>query len=591
MPDSSVPLDPDDRAKIIARFEGIERSMNALRLEIELLMAAPLPPTTETAYIPERETTYRAEPTPPAKSPAPPVFTIPPKPSVSESVLVTRALLFIGIALLLFGTAYALQLAFQHDLIGPRARVALGLIAGIAVTFAGSRLRKNTYRYLGEGLIALGTGVLYLSLWAAAGPYHFISSFVGCIAMFAVTIALAALAYARQSERIALLGLVGGYITPLLLGYDPSERVALAAYLLILGGLMLALAQIGRFQLVEVAVFIASLLYANDFAVVNDVAGWTLRQSIIVATLFFAELSAALIVGARRLRKVTPLQLGLVACNVGAYVAALSFELADNRSAHAFALLALAAVLLIAAVTKLLPAATRLTYGWLALATATLAVPVFFVGDSLAQILTVEAAILGFAGARLRNVWLGGGSALLFLLAGWIALYETFSYTGSAPAFLSERFATNALFVVAFAITLREVSARADRANLGQLQIITIGWFVANAFALFAISVETIAATDGWPILTLGQHGQFWLSILWIGYAAVAFFGGLARHDALWRRVGLAVFGLTVVKVFVYDLSFLDLALRVLSFGALGIVLVVASALYQRSIARETTAE
>ena len=136
----------------------------------------------------------------------------------------TRALLFIGIALLLFGTAYALQLAFQHDLIGPRARVALGLIAGIAVTFAGSRLRKNTYRYLGEGLIALGTGVLYLSLWAAAGPYHFISSFVGCIAMFAVTIALAALAYARQSERIALLGLVGGYITPLLLGYDPSEQ-------------------------------------------------------------------------------------------------------------------------------------------------------------------------------------------------------------------------------------------------------------------------------------------------------------------------------------------------------------------------------
>jgi uncharacterized membrane protein len=70
-----------------------------------------------------------------------------PKRGIAESVLVTRGLLLVGVALLLFGTAYALKISFGYDLIGPPARVALGFIAGIGLAFAGWRLRESTYRY------------------------------------------------------------------------------------------------------------------------------------------------------------------------------------------------------------------------------------------------------------------------------------------------------------------------------------------------------------------------------------------------------------------------------------------------------------
>ena len=112
----------------------------------------------------------------------------------------------------------------------------------------------------------------------------------------------------------------------------------------------------------------------------------------------------------------------------------------------------------------------RLTYGWLALATATLAVPVFFVGDSLAQILTVEAAILGFAGARLRNVWLGGGSALLFLHGGMDRVIRKRSAT---PEALRRSFPSASQRTRSSSSHSRSryaKSARADRANRTELQ-------------------------------------------------------------------------------------------------------------------------
>src|SRR5262249_60872875 len=56
----------------------------------------------------------------------------------------------------------------------------------------------------------------------------------------------------------------------------------------------------------------------------------------------------------------------------------------------------------------------------------------------------------------------------------------------------------------------------------------------------------------------------------------------LSLHDAL-----PILFGLTVGKVFLYDLGFLDRGYRIFSFFVLGAVLLAVSFLYQRRLARE----
>jgi uncharacterized membrane protein len=72
------------------------------------------------------------------------------------------------------------------------------------------------------------------------------------------------------------------------------------------------------------------------------------------------------------------------------------------------------------------------------------------------------------------------------------------------------------------------------------------------------------------------------LSILWTLYAFTAMAIGMRRHVAALRIGAIALFALTVVKVFLIDLSELDAIYRILSFLVLGAVLLVASFLYAR---------
>ena len=74
---------------------------------------------------------------------------------------------------------------------------------------------------------------------------------------------------------------------------------------------------------------------------------------------------------------------------------------------------------------------------------------------------------------------------------------------------------------------------------------------------------------------------------MWTAYATGLILLGVKRHSALLRWQALVLFGLVVIKVFLYDSAFLQRFYRILSFFVLGVVLVVVSFLYQRKLSRE----
>jgi len=53
------------------------------------------------------------------------------------------------------------------------------------------------------------------------------------------------------------------------------------------------------------------------------------------------------------------------------------------------------------------------------------------------------------------------------------------------------------------------------------------------------------------------------------------------------RWQALVLFGLVVIKVFLYDSSYLERFYRIVSFFILGLVLLIVSFIYQRKVARE----
>ena len=63
----------------------------------------------------------------------------------------------------------------------------------------------------------------------------------------------------------------------------------------------------------------------------------------------------------------------------------------------------------------------------------------------------------------------------------------------------------------------------------------------------------------------------------------------MKRQSPPLRWQALVLFGLVVVKVFVYDSSYLERFYRILSFLVLGLVLLIVSFLYQSKNSREGT--
>ena len=84
------------------------------------------------------------------------------------------------------------------------------------------------------------------------------------------------------------------------------------------------------------------------------------------------------------------------------------------------------------------------------------------------------------------------------------------------------------------------------------------------------------------PLEELQKEAQVGLSALWSVLGAAAFATGLLARRPPVRLFGLGLLGLATGKVFLVDLAALDVAYRVLSLVALGVLLLISAAVYAR---------
>lgn len=80
----------------------------------------------------------------------------------------------------------------------------------------------------------------------------------------------------------------------------------------------------------------------------------------------------------------------------------------------------------------------------------------------------------------------------------------------------------------------------------------------------------------------LGNLQQMSLSGVWLVYSALLMSVGIWRKYRGMRFVAIVVFGLTILKIFIYDLSFLETLYRIFSFVGLGVILIAVSYAYQK---------
>ncbi|MEO6184252.1 MAG: DUF2339 domain-containing protein, partial [Verrucomicrobiota bacterium] len=114
---------------------------------------------------------------------------------------------------------------------------------------------------------------------------------------------------------------------------------------------------------------------------------------------------------------------------------------------------------------------------------------------------------------------------------------------------------------------------------------------LAPKFAL--LTTEVHAATIGVSAVTLwiyisrlvtltSSGAHFFLTASWAGLALALFIVGLVLKERVYRWCGLAILGCAVGRVFISDIWKLETIYRILSFMALGVVLLVLGFLYNK---------
>jgi uncharacterized membrane protein len=113
---------------------------------------------------------------------------------------------------------------------------------------------------------------------------------------------------------------------------------------------------------------------------------------------------------------------------------------------------------------------------------------------------------------------------------------------------------------------------------------------VGGALVVYLPSVAIVDLTTTGDV-DPGQTPQVLLSAFWslAGLAALVY--GLLRDDRRLRVGGLVLLGVAIAKVFLYDLASLDEIYRVLSFIALGLLLLASAFAYQRIRSTPATGE
>jgi uncharacterized membrane protein len=543
----------------------------------------------------------KPEPSPEPVTPPPPIAPpLPPAPTLSafdlESIIGRRWIGWIAILLILFATAFFLKYAFDNRWIGELGRVSIGIAFGIAMSLLGFRYNRRGWRIFSQILTAGGIVLLYLSTYAAFGYYHLVGQKTA-FAFLAILIAeAAALALVYNAPAIAIMALIGGLLTPVLLHSDRDQYRSFFAYLVVLDAGTLALLKHWR-GLSSLAYYGTQLLFWLWY---DENYHHQKRGAVLVfqAAIFLLFLLAHL---ARELLRREPATLEdalLLLANPFVFFAT-AYHLLNPTHHDWMGAFAIILALLYAGIAKLLLSSgvrsrrDILLLIAVALTFVTIAIPIQLRSNWITIAWAVEGVAILWAGLEIQSMRLRAHAFALFALAFGKFLFWDTPY-GHRPAFtpVFNRYFLSSLAVIGSYIAAVYLFERAGKRNFIDARVTKLVIALCAAFAFWLlISIETHtyfitrALAEKTPSDAEQERwlGQMALSVLWAAYAAALAAFGFVRRVAVARWAALALFGFTIVKAMLVDIAQLETLYRIIVFFVLGILLLLVAWGYHRA--------
>ncbi|MCU1321914.1 MAG: Protein of unknown function transrane [Acidobacteriaceae bacterium] len=543
----------------------------------------------------------------------------PPRKSL-ENRLGSQVFSRVGILVVLIGAALFLKLAIDNQWIGPTGRVLAGLGAGAGLVVWSERFRRKGFSAFSYTLKAVGSGVLYLALWAGFQLYHLLPDWAALTAMLLVTAWNAYMAWAQDAEMLAAYALIGGCATPLLLSSGGNHETFLFTYLLVLDVAIIALVRLRPWPRLLMGVFPSTMSYfIGWYAKFYTADQFSLTAVFIV--LFFVAFASVPLGRALALEPesteakpglkpsrasiLTEILLPLANAAFGSLAFYSALQDSGRHGAQPWMVLVFAAVYL--GIMRLpQSAAASAVHLSLAIVFITIAIPLKVSGHWITVSWLVEGAVLLWVAVRLVSAGsaqdrspVAGYRVLRALGVGALSLgfagvmYGIYDYKFVDPAFFNHRYGTALVGIAAFAAAVW-IAQGARRTLVGDTskdaQNEQCSWLQIEGSSIVAISLIAILATVQ-EIESLWRHTSanpeadlqqaLAVSAFLMVYGGALLAVGFWKRSAFVRWQALLLIVYTIAKTFVYDMRNLSQGYRVASFMALGVLLLGVSFAYQ----------
>ena len=586
------PEQPQALQEEVRRLSALVALMNDRLAALERTQAIPAPspePTPAPAPVPSRAAIPSREAVPVPTEKVPPSEGKPAKVKEREweQILGGNWLARIGVLALVIGAAFFLKFAFDNDWIGPTGRVILGIVAGLAM-LGGGYYWQRRYPILAQAISGGGIAVLYLSIFAAFAFYDLVHFYVAFAFLLLVSVASAALALRYNSMALAVIGILGAFIAPFVLGTSgpagggASSVSRILAYVIVVDLGVLALATFRNWRWFTLLALFSSLvafgvLY-GEFG--REVGLLTFQVSLTLIFLIFVGATTMFHIIWRRAPQ--HFDQALMIINAAAYFG-ISLGLLWGDFQVWLGGFILLLVLFYGGVAYIAlrrsTANVRLSFFALGIALVflTVAIPVQL-GDKAWTTVAwaAEGAVLIWLSFILRMPQLRGFSYAVFaIMAVRLLFFDTTVDVRTFTPVLNERFLAFLVSIAALYLTgyllwrkrepLRDWEERA-------WSVYPIFFVAANFFTLWVLSAEVINSFDT-PLA---------LTALWAIYAVALLVVGMIKQWRPVRLAALALLAIPIIKVFVYDVFALTQLYRIIAFVGLGVLLLASAYLYQR---------
>ena len=179
-----------------------------------------------------------------------------------EQFMGVRLFAWLGGLALFLAAGFLMKYSFDHGLISPAMRVTLGFVTGLGLVGGGMWMSRKKYKITADTLCATGVVILYAVTFSCRSVYHFpafqpIPTFV---LMTVITAGAFLLAVRFNARVVAVLGMLGGFLTPILVSTGQDNPFGLFTYIALLDIGLIAVAYMRRWDWLTFAAAICTAL-------------------------------------------------------------------------------------------------------------------------------------------------------------------------------------------------------------------------------------------------------------------------------------------------------------------------------------------